>query len=43
MMIKFYYIVMPACAILQTLTLALMAMVVSRIGGRRRRRRRRDE
>lgn len=43
MMIKFYYIVMPACAILQTLTLALMALAVSRIGRRRRRRRRRDE
>ena len=42
-MIKLYYIVMPACAVMQTLTLALMALAVSRIGRRRKRRRRRGE
>ena len=43
MMIRFYYVAMPVCAVLQTLTLALMALAVSRIGRRRKRRRRRDE
>lgn len=42
-MIRFYYVAMPVCAVLQTITLAFIALSVSRIGRRRRRRRRRDE
>lgn len=36
MMIRFYYIVMPVCAILQTLTMVYMALVLNKISRRRR-------
>ena len=36
MIIKFYYIVMPVCAVLQTLTMVYMALVLNKISRRRR-------
>lgn len=38
MMIRFYYIVMPVCAVLQTLTMVYMALVLNKISKRRRKR-----
>lgn len=38
MMIRFYYIVMPVCAILQTLTMVYMTLVLNKISRRRRKR-----
>lgn len=37
MMIRFYYIVMPVCAILQTLVMGYMALVLNKIAKRRKR------
>ena len=36
MMIRFYYIVMPVCAILQTVVMGYMALVLNKISKRRR-------
>ena len=36
-MIKFYYIAVPACMVLQTLVLGYMAVVLNKISRRRRR------
>lgn len=38
MMIRFYYIVMPVCAGLQTLVMIYMALVLNRISKKRRKR-----
>ncbi len=38
MMIRFYYIVMPVCAILQTLVMIYMALVLNKISKKRRKR-----
>ena len=37
-MIKLYYIVMPVCAVLQTLVMIYMALVLNKISKRRRKR-----
>ncbi len=36
MMIRFYYIVMPVCAILQTLVMIYMALVLNKVRKGRR-------
>ena len=36
-MIKLYYIVMPVCAILQTMVMRYMALVLNKIAKRRKR------
>lgn len=38
MMIRFYYIVMPVCAGLQTLVMIYMALVLNKISKKRRKR-----